>query len=56
MQDKMKPIKEERMKKNSIIEFMRFIFASIILLFHAGSDAGILNNIYSLGGGRSLLL
>ena len=37
------------MKKNSLIEFMRFIFASIILLFHAGSDAGILSNNYHLG-------
>lgn len=37
------------MKRNSLIELMRFIFASIILLFHAGSDAGILNNSYHLG-------
>lgn len=38
------------MNKNSFIELLRFLFASIILLFHAGSDAGILNNIYHLGG------
>ena len=38
------------MKKNSLIELMRFTFASIILLFHAGSDAGILDNTYHLGG------
>ena len=40
----------ERKKRNSLIELIRFIFASVILLFHAGSDAGILNNIYHIGG------
>lgn len=36
--------------KNPIIELLRFLFASIILLFHAGADAGILNQRYSIWG------
>ena len=37
--------------RNAIIEFLRFIFASFIIFFHAGADAGVLNQRYSIWGG-----
>ena len=39
-----------QVQKNAIIEFMRFLFASIIVLFHAGADAGIINQTYFILG------
>lgn len=32
--------------KNALIELFRFIFASVVLLFHAGADANILDKIF----------
>lgn len=42
--------KRQSVHKNAIIELMRFLFASIIVLFHAGADAKIINQTYLLFG------